>query len=122
MPADFRHFIEPQSARFMTSLDGETARIYSVEDWNRLTAELNNKGEQGEQIAFIAANFGRLVAIDSEGRMLTPAEWKRRRSAAPFRVWLFWNQDHILVLTEEQYQARMARLDSNIVKKEGEES
>ena len=109
LPPYFQEFMEPHRVWFVTSFDGETVRVYSAEAWQCLRVKLREKGDEGEELAFFAANFGLEVKIDGQGRILTPGEWRERLHLPDgmIPVRMYWNHDHFLVLPEALYQKKM---------------
>ena len=98
---------------FITSLDGETVKVFPIQEWERLEARLAEKSTESNQamdgsiknkILFQANRFGSEETLDNQGRLLVPAAL---RDTAGMRgeVKLQWQANHIMVVSAERYGA-----------------
>ena len=83
IPAPYKEELEQSYGKqfYITSLDGQYARIYPLEEWNKVeeklqTASSFNKTRQ----KFLSRTnyFGQVVDMDAQGRVLIPALLRER--------------------------------------------
>ena len=112
VPADFRKFIEEKygSDCFITSTDGESAKIYPLPVWYDFQARLAKvpstsvaKAKLLERVNY----FGQVSAMDQQGRVLVPAVL-RNVAGIKDDVVVLGNTDHLIVWSEEKIQKRFA--------------
>jgi len=105
---------------FVTSLDLRIARIYPVSLWKQneilLEQETDDPGE-AEDIAFLAKDLGGSSDIDSQGRVLVPAELRRLLNVEGQPVWLDCYKGRINVYGKEVYEERQRRYRENTLEK-----
>lgn len=105
---------------FVTSLDLRIARIYPVSLWKQneilLEQETDDPGE-AEDIAFLAKDLGGSSDIDSQGRVLVPAELRRLLNIEGQPVWLDCYKGRINVYGKEVYEERQRRYRENTLEK-----
>jgi len=127
LPADMQRYLaaviesdgsEPRV--FVTSLDLRIARIYPVSLWKQneilLEQETDDPGE-AEDIAFLAKDLGGSSDIDSQGRVLVPAELRRLLNVEGQPVWLDCYKGRINVYGKEVYEERQRRYRENTLEK-----
>ena len=115
LPALVRQRVEDRyqdSHVFITSLDGETMRVYPLKEWEIVEERLSKKspdgnaldGEVKDKILFQTQRFGAEETLDNQGRILVPAVL---REAAGMRgeVRILWQSNHLLVLNAERFDA-----------------
>ena len=107
-------FMEAHSSWFATSLGDDMLRLYPLARWRRFRDELRAQGEEGEDVAFHADRIGYEVNVAAYGRVLTPPDWRKCHSMNRIEVEMYWNRDHILVLTKDQARAERA-FSSNMI-------
>jgi MraZ protein len=113
LPALVRQRLEDQYRDlhvFITSIDGEAAKIYPLKEWEVVEARLREKspdgniadGEVKDKILFQTQRFGAEETLDNQGRILVPAVL---REAAGMRgeVKILWQSNHLLVLNAERF-------------------
>jgi len=102
---------------FITSLDGEWARIYPIKEWEIVERKLAEKSTESreldgavkDKILFQANRFGAEQALDSQGRILVPAAL---REAAGMRgeVRMLAHANHIRALNAERFNEAAERM------------
>ena len=96
---------------FITSLDGETVKMYPIEEWKVVEALLSSRSTGTDQasdgmvknrILFQVSRFGAEESLDNQGRLLVPAVL---RDSAGMRgtVVIQWQSNHLVVMSEEKY-------------------
>jgi MraZ protein len=83
LPKDIEEYLKhfAEQGFFVTSLDGDIARIYPMDVWRENLRVLENEQEDPERadrIAYAADYFGAIAAIDNQGRILIPPVLRRR--------------------------------------------
>lgn len=111
VPAGFRKIIEEQYGQdcFITSTDGESARVYPLPVWFEFTSRLSKVPSTSTAKAkFLerANYFGQVASIDAQGRVLMPAVLREVASIANDVV-VLGSQDHLIVWNEERMQKRL---------------
>ena len=113
IPADFRKFIEERygSDCFITSEDGEHARIYPMTVWNDFHARLAKvpstsvaKKKLLERVNY----YGQAATIDGQGRVLIPTILREVAGIADDVV-VLGSTDHLIVWNEEKMQKRLTK-------------
>ncbi len=110
LPADFQQYFSDlkETRFFITSLDRRIGRIYTVSAWRQNEKLLaGNQGDPKKRrgVAFNAADLGGQSEIDSQGRLLVPAELRRELELESQQVRLFVYKEHVEMLNEKVYQA-----------------
>jgi MraZ protein len=77
IPAQFRAELEQNDARqfYITSLDGQYALIYPLEEWNKLEEKLQAAAtfnKTRHRFSNKTNYYGQLVEMDKQGRVLIP--------------------------------------------------
>jgi MraZ protein len=77
LPAEFkRHIEEKYGNRFyITSRDGETAKIYPIEEWEKIEqklAQMPDSNPAKKKFLDRVNYFGQMAEIDTQGRVLVP--------------------------------------------------
>ena len=83
LPAEFLEYLRELKVDkvFITTVDLQLARIYPISVWKSNENLFSNAGdlaEVAEDVAYIAKYFGGDSEIDAQGRVLMPAELRRR--------------------------------------------
>ena len=122
LPADFLEYLKKLNVAqvFITTLDLELARIYPIPVWKANENFFANAGElaeQAEDVAYIAKYFGGDSDIDAQGRVLLPAELRRRLELESAPVWLDCYQGRINVAGRSTHEARFHRAMANLGEK-----
>ena len=101
---------------FITTLDVRIARIYPISLWKQnetlLEQEVDDP-EAAEDIAFLAKDLGGTSEIDSQGRVLVPAELRRELTLENQPVWLDCYRGRINIYGQAVYEERRARSRMN---------
>ena len=110
IPSPFRDRIEPAQGAifFITSLDGETARVYPLPEWEaieRRVAAMPSTDPTRERFLHLVNYYGQTVEMDGQGRVLIPA---RLRAAADLNadVDVQGHVTYLVVLSRERSLAR----------------
>lgn len=110
VPSQFRDLIEPRHGTvfFITSLDGETARIYPLPEWEAIEtriASMPSTDPTRERFLHLVNFYGQTVEMDGQGRLLLPA---RLRLAADLKadVDVQGHVTYLVVLNRDRSAAR----------------
>lgn len=110
VPSQFRDLIEPRHGTvfFITSLDGETARVYPLPEWEAIeqrVAAMPSTDPTRERFLHLINYFGQTVDMDAQGRVLLPA---RLRQAAGLTgdVDVQGHVTYLVVLSRDRSTAR----------------
>jgi MraZ protein len=111
VPANFRKVIEEKYGAdcFITSFDGESARVYPLPVWFDFQARLAKvpSTSQAKTKLLERANYyGQVATIDAQGRVLVPAVL-RNVAAIAEDVVVLGSQDHLDVWNEERMKKRL---------------
>jgi len=127
LPADFQQYlnaifmVEASERRvFITSLDLRTVRIYPLSLWKyneRLLEQETEDPEAAADLAFLAKDLGGSSELDSQGRVLVPAELRQLLSLESQPVHLDCYKGRISVLTEEVYREKQSKSRENVQEK-----
>ena len=119
LPADFWEYLKKQGVDkvFITTVDLELARIYPIQVWKsneNLFATAGDLAELAADVAYIAKHFGGDSEIDGQGRVLLPAELRRRLEMESTQVFLDCYKGRINVATRATHDARLNRAFANL--------
>lgn len=110
VPSQFRELLEPRHGTvfFITSLDGETARVYPMPEWEAIEqriAAMPSTDPTRERFLHLVNYYGQTIEMDNQGRLLIPA---RLRAAAELTadVDVQGHVTYLVVLNRERSQAR----------------
>lgn len=84
VPAKFKHDLDsdyPETKFFITSMDGAAARIYPMEEWEKLEARVKRLDQSNPlRIKWlkVTSYWGQEVEIDGQGRLLIPARLREK--------------------------------------------
>ncbi len=79
VPARFKHQLDedfPENKYYITSLDGKSAKIYPIAEWERLEEHVKRLDQNEEsRIRWfrITSYYGQEVEMDGQGRLLLPS-------------------------------------------------
>lgn len=79
VPADFKRELDEKygSLKFyITSTDGKTAKIYPMEEWERIEQKLatvSSMNESKQRFLDHTSYYGQVVEMDGQGRLLIPS-------------------------------------------------
>ena len=113
IPNGFRAFIEDEHGRelFVTSLDGDSVRIYPMPVWAELERRLAQiPSTHPYRLKFLdrVNFFGQVSEIDSQGRVVIPS--RLRESATMVgEVDVFGQMNHLEVWNHERFVAKLQR-------------
>jgi MraZ protein len=110
VPSQFRDLVEPRYGTifFITSFDGETARVYPLPEWEAIESRLAampSTDPTRERFLHLVNYFGQTVEMDAQGRLLIPA---RLRAAAALTadVDVQGHVTYLVVMSRERSSAR----------------
>jgi MraZ protein len=114
LPSDFQQFFAKLGVAqiFVTSLDRHIASIYTIAGWRQAEAFLENypaDPETADDVLFNAADLGGQAELDSQGRLLVPAELRRELGIESQAVRLQAVGTRIDILSDRMYEARKER-------------
>ncbi|MGH9615358.1 MAG: division/cell wall cluster transcriptional repressor MraZ [Acidobacteriaceae bacterium] len=77
LPAEFKREIEEKYGTkfYITSEDGKTARVYPIEEWEKVEMKLinmPNSNPSRKRLLTATSYYGQNVEMDSQGRVLLP--------------------------------------------------
>lgn len=79
VPTEFRAYLEqafPGGKFYITSFDGQNARVYPMSEWERIEeklAALPSLHPTKQKLLSRTNYFGQVVELDAQGRLLMPA-------------------------------------------------
>ena len=114
LPVDFQQYFADLGEKkfFITSLDGSIASIYPIPVWRhnlRVLAEYKEDTQAAEDIGFLTADLGGQAELDSQGRLLVPAELRRELGMENQAVRLLAVDERVDVLSDKVYEERRQR-------------
>jgi MraZ protein len=114
LPTDFVNFLRtfPEQQYFITTLNGDTARVYNLAVWKvnkKILAEYTEDPEAAEDIAFLADYYGGISDLDSQGRVLIPPVLRRKLGIEDRQVFVRFYNDAVDVYSEEVSEKRLER-------------
>jgi MraZ protein len=114
LPKEFEEFMRafPEQEFFVTSLDGNIARIYPIQTWReneKVLAEYDENPSAARDIAFLAHYWGGVSPIDGQGRVLVPPVLRRKLAIEDQKVNLRYYKGAIEVYSEAESERRLQR-------------
>jgi MraZ protein len=105
LPAAFHKFLTELGAAnvFVTSFDRRIGKIYSIPVWKELEAKLDS-GRSGKALLFVANDLGADAEVDSQGRLLLPAELRQAMNVENQQVKLVYHRGAIQFLNGAVYE------------------
>ena len=97
---------------FVTSLDLRTVRIYPISVWReneRIFEDITDEAAEAEELAFLAQDLGQEVEMDSQGRILLPAELRRMLQLESKPVCMNSYKGRVNVYSKEVYEEIQTR-------------
>ena len=118
LPADVQRYLTETGATqvFITSFNGRTARIYSIEQWERAEKLLEAPGpnaQAGRKLWFKAQKYGGDAELDSQGRFLMPATLRREMGVENQPVQMAFYRGHLEVFSMKEFEAEDAASSDN---------
>jgi DNA-binding transcriptional regulator/RsmH inhibitor MraZ len=113
-----KYFVEDlkETRIFCTTLDGRIARLYPLSVW-KVNEELFLREQQdvddAEDVWFLSQELGDHTEVDSQQRVLIPAELRRETKIEGQNVYLEHYKGRINVFNEDVYQERRQRAREN---------
>ena len=101
---------------FITSLDGKEIKIFPISEWESVERTLAEKSSEGNSLdgkrknkfLFLANHFGAEQSLDNQGRILVPVPL-REGSGAGCEIKMVWQSNHLLAMSEENYEKKMTQ-------------
>ena len=114
LPSEIVGYFKAQGVErvFITTVDLKLIRIYSETLWEsnqNIFAQGGDTAKIAQDVAFIANLYGGLSEIDDNGRVLIPAELRRKLEVEGQPVWLDVYNGRINVFGKKVYDERMHR-------------
>lgn len=118
LPTDFVGYLNALQAKklFITTLDESTCKMYTTPVWNANLKRLNAAQDKAtaRQTLFLANHWGRDAEVDPDsGRVLLPAELRRKLGLENAQVFLAANDGVLNVYSEAQYQQELSTIQGN---------
>ncbi len=112
LPADFKRLIDEKYANafYITSVDGDRALIYPMEEWQRLEeklARLSSFNPTKKKFLDRTNYYGQAVEMDNQGRVLLPS-LLRESAALKGEVAVLGNLTHLAARNMEAYRKELA--------------
>lgn len=107
VPAAFLAELKEKDAQefFITSLNGQSARIYPMEAWNQVEQRLAQVGSTNiakRKFLNLVNYYGQVVTIDKQGRLLLPA-LLRESASLKGEVVVVGGQEFLEVWTRQRF-------------------
>ncbi len=114
LPTDFVNFLRTFSEQqfFITTLNGDTARVYNLPIWRankKILAEYTEDPQAADDIAFLADYYGGISDLDSQGRVLIPPVLRRKLGIEDRQVFVRYFNDAVDVYSEDVSEKRLER-------------
>lgn len=111
IPTDFRRILDDRygSELFVTSIDGDSARLYPLPVWEEVEARLAampSTNRTKERFLQRVAYFGQQVKMDAQGRIVVP-QILREKADILGEVVVSAHLDHLVVWNRENFEARL---------------
>ena len=110
IPAVFLDELKEYGTQFyITSVTGESARIYPMKVWATIEGKLANSSSQNQaknKFLMRTSYFGQVVEMDGQGRVLVPAVL-RESAQAKGDVDVFGSLDHLEVMNHTRVMDQM---------------
>lgn len=116
IPADYKRYLEERYGRpdfYVTSLNGDCARIYPVQVWEEIEAKLisqDSPNPNRKRFLKRTSYFGQMQQVDAQGRMLIQQEL-RGSADLTGEVKVFGMINYMEVWNAEQFYAREIKQD-----------
>ncbi|HUS04662.1 MAG TPA: hypothetical protein VMZ52_00080 [Bryobacteraceae bacterium] len=122
LPVDFQQYLSNagNTKVFITSFDARIARIYPISVWKEtalLLKDSHEDAESAEDLWFTANDLGGSAELDSQGRLMMPAELRRELNLENQPVHLEHYKGHIKVYSNTVYEERKKRAAENRAEK-----
>ena len=113
IPADFKRQIDERysSNFYITSLDGKSAWLYPMEEWERFEqkiAALPTFHSTRKKLLDRTNYYGQAVEMDAQGRLLLPA-LLRDSANLKGELAVIGQPDHLVVRNMEEYRNEIAQ-------------
>ncbi|MGD0009815.1 MAG: division/cell wall cluster transcriptional repressor MraZ [Terriglobia bacterium] len=110
IPAAFKPYMDENGAEFyVTSLDGQSVRIYPLSQWREIEEKVKAKPSMDKSVKkFLARTnyFGQMGRADSQGRLLIPSVL-RESAAMHGEVVVFDNLKYLAVWNDQRFRAHL---------------
>lgn len=112
LPTHFRRTLEEQwgNQLFITSLDGETARLYPIPVWEQIEAKaaaLPTTDRHRQRFLERVNYYGQEIELDAQGRLLIP-QLLRERAGLNAEVMVLANGQSLEISNRERLDRRVA--------------
>jgi MraZ protein len=114
LPKEFEEYLRtfPEPEFFVTSLDGNIARIYPIRTWaenQRILAEYDENPDAAEDVGFLADYWGGVSTIDGQGRILVPPVLRRKIGIEDQKVNVRFYRSAVEIYSEAESERRLQR-------------
>ena len=111
VPTDFRRLLEERwgSEVFVTSVQGDSARIYPLPVWEELEGRLAAMAATDrvkERFLERVNYYGQQIRLDNQGRLLVPSILRESAGVAG-EVVVSGRLDHLVVWNRERFEKRL---------------
>lgn len=115
LPAAVKEYLDglEEKTLFVTSLDLRTVRIYPISTWRaneNLFAGETEDAEEAAQLNFLAQDMGHEAEVDSQARLLLPADLRRMLNLEGQPVYMNSQGTRIDVYDKATYEEQRAKV------------
>jgi MraZ protein len=110
VPTDFKRICDETygTSFFITSMDGERAEIFPMQEWEKIEAELaKQSGPAKKRFLDVTNYYGQVVEMDAQGRLLIP-QHLREKAGLVGDAAVLGLQNHLAVVNDAKQSARLA--------------
>jgi MraZ protein len=124
LPASMLAYLEgfgEERKVFITTFDELEARIYPISVWRETAKRLQEPSEENfeilEDLAKVAAHYGKDVDVDAQGRLTLPDTLRKTMSLEKDEARLSCFQNRITVWNSAEYEKQLAAARNNLPEK-----
>jgi DNA-binding transcriptional regulator/RsmH inhibitor MraZ len=119
LPAAIAEYLQGlnENKVFITTLDVKEVRIYPLSVWSKTEKLLEEPGEDFEyrqDLAMIAASYGRDEVLDVQGRLTLPSELRKELGLEKDEVRMRFYQGHLKLVSSAEHERRLEAAKSNL--------
>lgn len=113
MPSAFKALVDAASVKqfYVTSMDGESAQVWPLPEWERREAQLAESSEMEEAVQkylSLTSYYGQQVEMDSQARLLLPQILRSSAGLDDEDAVVMGMGNYIAVHNRRQFEERMA--------------
>lgn len=122
LPAAITEYLQGigETKVFITTLDIKEVRIYPLSVWRKKEALLDGAGEdvaRNEDVAMIAAEYGKDDELDSQGRLTLPGNLRKELGLEKDEARLRCYQGHLRLVSSAEHERRLGAAKTNLDEK-----